>query len=70
MFETQAQIETRHKKQRKEDAMNKKRKLALIILSPLLAAMFIAVLLVTTVGYALNGKWELRKILREDFGLG
>ncbi len=48
--------------------MTKKRLTAIIILSPLLLAIGIVFLLVACVGYALNGKWELKTILKEELG--
>lgn len=49
--------------------MTKKRIATIAILSPVMLGMGVVVLLVAGIGYALNGKWELKTILKEDFHL-
>lgn len=48
--------------------MNKKRKLALILTSPLILLMILMMALVSVLMYAMNGKWEFKDCLRETFG--
>jgi len=48
--------------------MTKRRLTAIVLSSPLLVAMFLAVLLVACIMYAISGKWELMAILKDDFG--
>ena len=45
--------------------MTKKRIGAIILGSPLLLGLLLGLLLASCVGYAINGKWELKKTVKE-----
>jgi len=45
--------------------MNKKRKVAIAILSPVLVAGIIVISFVALVQYAATGKWELKQMVKE-----
>lgn len=46
--------------------MTKKRIATMVLLSPILLALGIAILLSASVCYALDGKWELKTMLKEN----
>ena len=48
--------------------MNKKRKLALAITSPIILLMIIAIVFAAVLMYAMNGKWEFKDGIKEIFG--
>jgi hypothetical protein len=48
--------------------MNKKRKLALILTSPIMLCLIIAIAFVSVLMYAMYGKWEFKDGIKEIFG--
>jgi hypothetical protein len=45
--------------------MSKKRILVMVACSPIILAMLAAMILTACVGYAINGRWELREFIKQ-----
>jgi len=48
-----------------ENSMNKRRWIAMVIFSPIILTVLVLMVIGACIGYAVNGKWELKEMVNQ-----